>query len=199
MTPLARTIESILFVEPKGFTLKRLSSVTQTSAEEVTQAVTELASSYSQASSGIRLVQDGNTVMLTTAPESAATIQALVKEEMSGELTRPSLETLTIIAYRSPLPKSELELIRGINCSLIVRNLLIRGLIREEIQKLTGEPMYSVTADFLRLLGLSSTSELPEYDKLNKNVDLQTLLGEGEKEAEQDFFLAGKRQKKQAV
>lgn len=195
-TQLVQTIESLLLVEPKGFTLKRLAGLTQAPAGEVSQAVADLTQRYTDTHSGLRLVQDGNQVQLTTGPESTATIQAYVKDETSGELTRPSLETLTIIAYRGPIPKSELELIRGINCSLILRNLLIRGLVREETQEATGEPVYSVTVDFLRLLGLSSTQELPEFEKLNANVDLQTLLGEAEQE--KDFFLAGKRQSKSA-
>lgn len=193
-TQLAQTIESLLLVEPKGFTFKRLAGLTQASADEITQAVADLAQRFTDTQSGLRLVQDGNQVQLTTGPESAATIQTYVKDETSGELTRPSLETLTIIAYRGPIPKSELELIRGINCSMILRNLLIRGLIREEAQEATGESMYSVTVEFLRLLGVSTTKELPEFDQLNKNVDLQTLLGESEQE--KDFFLAGKRQSK---
>ncbi|MEK7539827.1 MAG: SMC-Scp complex subunit ScpB [Patescibacteria group bacterium] len=194
MNNLTQTIESLLLVEPKGFSLKRLAGLTQASADEVSEAVAALAQRYTEIQSGLRLVQDGNQVQLTTGPESAVTIQAYVKDETSGELTRPSLETLTIIAYRGPIPKSELELIRGINCSLILRNLLIRGLVREEAQKTTGESIYSVTVDFLRLLGLSSTAELPEFEKLNQNVDLQTLLGESEQE--KDFFLAGKHQSK---
>lgn len=191
---LVQTVESLLLVEPKGFTFKRLAGLTQASADEVTEALSALTQRYTDTQSGLRLVQDGNQVQLTTGPESAATIQAYVKDETSGELTRPSLETLTIIAYRGPIPKSELELIRGINCSLILRNLLIRGLVREEAQETTGEPMYSITVEFLRLLGVSAANELPEFEQLNANVDLQTLLGESDQE--KDFFLAGKRQPK---
>lgn len=192
MNNLTQTIESLLLIEPKGFTFKRLAGLTDASLDEVAHAVADLITRYTQTQGGLRLVQDGNQVQLTTAPETSAIIQNYIKDETSGELTRPSLETLTIIAYRGPIAKSELELIRGINCSLILRNLLIRGLVREETQEQTGEPIYAVTVELLRLLGLSSTAELPEYNQLNKNVDLQTLLGETEG-AEADFFLAGKR------
>lgn len=192
MNNLTQTIESLLLVEPRGFTFKRLASLTDASLDEVLHAVAELIARYAQIKGGLRLVEDGNQVQLTTAPETSSVIQKYIKDETSGELTRPSLETLTIIAYRGPIAKSELELIRGINCSLILRNLLIRGLVREETQEQTGEPVYAVTVELLRLLGLSSTVELPEYDQLNKNVDLQTLLGETEG-AEADFFLAQKR------
>lgn len=192
MNNLTPTIESLLLIEPKGFTYKRLASLTDSSPDEVMHAVAELTARYLEAKGGLRLVVDGTQVQLTTAPETSTIIQHYIKDETSGELTRPSLETLTIIAYRGPIAKSELELIRGINCSLILRNLLIRGLVREETQEQTGESIYAVTVDLLRLLGISSTAELPAYQTLNKNVDLQTLLGETEG-VEADFFLAGKR------
>lgn len=184
---LVQQIESLLLVEAKGFSYKKLAGLTDAAVDDVAHAVAELASRYADSQSGLRVVQDAQQVQLTTAPESSHIIQQYLKDETSGELTRPSLETLTIIAYRGPIHKSELELIRGINCSLILRNLLIRGLILEQTQEQTGEPIFSVTTEFLKLLGLSSTAELPEYDKLNTNVDLQTLLGETG-ETEPDFF-----------
>lgn len=190
MNTLTKTIESLLLVEPKGFTLKRLAALTGATKDDLAHAIAELTTRYTNPESGLRLVSDGNQLQLTSAPEASAVIQKYIKDETSGELTRPSLETLTIIAYRGPISKSELELIRGINCSLILRNLLIRGLVREETQEQTSEPMYAVTVDVLRLLGISATHELPEFAQLNKNVDLQTLLGETG-ETEKDFFLGG--------
>jgi len=59
-------------------------------------------------------------------------LKILLKDETTGELTKPSIETLTIIAYRGPIAKYELERIRGINCSLILRNLILRGLAEEK-------------------------------------------------------------------
>ena len=110
-----------------------------------------------------------------TAPTTTAVAQEFVKEEMTGELTKPSLETLTVIAYRGPVSKPELELIRGVNCSLILRNLLIRGLIEEISDKQRGR-RYQITMDFLKFLGVSSPSELPKYQELNAAEMLQQLL-----------------------
>ena len=80
---------------------------------------------------------------------------------MHGELSRPSLEALTILAYRGPLTRPELEQIRGVHSSLILRNLLLRGLIEEKEDARLGQPLYSVTLDFLRHIGLASVEELP--------------------------------------
>ena len=107
-----------------------------------------------------------------------------LKDEINGELSQPSLEALTIIAYRGPISKLELEKIRGVNCSLIIRNLLLRGLIEEKFNKTKNENYYTVTNDFIRFLGLNSLSDLPEYEKLNKLDALNQGLTETEKEIE---------------
>ncbi|MBT7553409.1 SMC-Scp complex subunit ScpB, partial [bacterium] len=94
----------------------------------------------------------------------------------TGELSKPSLETLTIVAYRQPIAKEELEQIRGVNCSVILRNLLIRGLVEARESKGDLVPMYSVTIDFLRHLGIDSVEQLPDFAKLNSNENLQALI-----------------------
>ena len=104
--------------------------------------------------------------------------QTYAKEEVSGELTKPSLETLTIVAYRGPVTKAELEQIRGVNCSLILRNLLIRGLIEGSFDKVKATTVYDVTHDFVRFLGLAEVEELPDYAKLHNHETLLALLND---------------------
>ena len=106
-------------------------------------------------------------------------------DELSGDLSKPSLETLTIIAYRQPVSKEELEQIRGVNCSMIIRNLLIRGLIEESTDKESLSINYSVTMDFLKYMGINSVDELSDYEKLNSDENLIKLLDGSENEAEQ--------------
>ncbi len=176
MDALHYTIESLLFVESKQLTLKRIAKVCGVSEQEAETAVRELQEEYDRRSGGITIVREGYHVQMMTAPSQAETVRAYVEDQQTGELTRPSLETLTIIAYRGPVAKSEIELIRGINCSLILRNLMIRGLIEEDGETDAGSPIYRVTLDFLRFLGVNKTSDLPEYAALNKNIHLQELL-----------------------
>ena len=94
------------------------------------------------------------------------------------ELTRPSLETLTIIAYRGPITKPEIEQIRGINCSLILRNLALRGLIEEADDAARLQPVYTVSVKFLRHLGIHAASELPQYEDLHGNERIGKMLEE---------------------
>lgn len=186
MNELSHKIESLLFLEPKPFSVRTLAKACGARAEDVTQAVQELQQWYAEQQSGVALVQEGDTVQLMTSPQNADFVRAYLEAEETGELTRPSLETLTIIAYRGPVSKTEIELIRGVNCSLILRNLLIRGLAEEDGETETGSPIYRVTLDFLRTLGVTRASELPHYQELNQNVHLAELLAGQQHDA--DFF-----------
>jgi segregation and condensation protein B len=113
---------------------------------------------------------------MSTAPDSSKMVKDFLKDEITGELTRPALETLTIVAYRGPISKPDLEQIRGVNCSLILRNLMIKGLVEVKSSDKSGEALYNITFDFMRYLGIKKTSELPDYEKLSKNEILEKVL-----------------------
>ena len=102
----------------------------------------------------------------------------MVKEEVYSELTQPQLEALTIIAYRGPITKLELETIRGVNCSLILRNLLVRGLIEEKDDAVKLQPVYSVSLEMLRHLGIHGVSELPDFENFHNNVQIDQMIQE---------------------
>jgi segregation and condensation protein B len=118
---------------------------------------------------------------MVSAPENAQLIQGFIKDETTGELSRPSMETLTIIAYRGPISKLDLDRIRGVNCSLIIRNLLLRGLIEAKPDKKKNETYYNVSFDFIRFLGINDVAELPDFERLSKDDAIDRMLA-GEKE-----------------
>ena len=136
----------------------------------------DLKQKYNRPESGVQLVQAGNELQMTTNPDVAEIIKKFLKDDITGELTPASLETLTVVAYRGPITKPELEQIRGVNCSLIIRNLLIRGLITFETNKNSGQNSYEVTIDFLKHLGLNNVKELPDYERLSKVENLEQYL-----------------------
>lgn len=173
---LSADIESLLFVSPKPLSVKKLAEMVEQPAQAVLAAIAELQSRYSGRDGGILLAQNGAEYQFLTAPAQAALVQAFLKDDATGELTRPSLETLTIIAYRGPVTKAEIEQIRGVNCSLILRNLLIRGLVVAEEDQKTLLPSYRVTMDFLRFLGVASLEQLPDYERLRADRALLELL-----------------------
>lgn len=167
--PLKSQLESLLFVSLKPLAVKELAAITKAKSGEVEKALAELAQEYEGAERGLTLIKNNGQYQLTTAAANAGLIAEFFKDETTGELSQPSLEALTIIAYRGPIAKLELEKIRGVNCSLIIRNLLLRGLIEEKFDKAKNENFYTVTHDFIRFLGLHDLAELPDYEKLHKS------------------------------
>lgn len=173
---LKSQLESILLVSSKPLSFKKLAELTEQDADSVKSELENLSREYSDNARGFSLVLNNNQAQLVSSPENSQLVKGYLHDEITGELTKPSLETLTIIAYRQPITKAEMEQIRGVNCSLILRNLLIRGLIEAEYNKERATTLYSVTIDFLKFLGLNSMTELPDFEKLNSDENLLKLL-----------------------
>lgn len=176
MSQVVAQVESILFITARPMTVKRLMETCDATKDEVIAAIDAVAAKYNQEGSGIRILRNGNDVQMATSPETAALVQSFLKDETTGELTKPSLETLTIVAYRGPIAKAELEQIRGVNCSLILRNLMMRGLVEATGEAGDPQAQYRVTMDFLRFLGVASVEELPEFDKLRSHENVAKVL-----------------------
>lgn len=164
-------LESILFVASKPLTIGKIAKSMETDEGEVEHAIGLLQEKYS-ALSGIHIARSGDTVQMITNPEYVSYVEKYTKSEILGELTKPQLETLTVVAYRGPVTRPELEEIRGVNCSVILRNLMIRGLIIETDQKDSVLPVYELSIDALRHMGISSAHELPDFETLHAHVNL---------------------------
>lgn len=176
MTTTKALVESILFVTNHALTVKKLADLTGRPVPDLQSALAELMEEYTKTHEGLQVQRIGQSYQMSTTSVTSAVVQKFLGEEEKKELTKPSLETLTIIAYRGPVSKAELELIRGVNCSLILRNLLIRGLIEEMPDPVAMVTRYQVTFDFLHYLGLRETRELPDFEKLNTNENLASIL-----------------------
>lgn len=174
---LAAKIESLLFTATAPLSVRQLAKFAGTKDEPVAAALAELEERYADDASGLAVIHRGAEIILATKSELGALVRSFLKEQVSGELTRPQLETLTIIAYRGPVTKAELELIRGVNCSLILRNLLMRGLIDERQDPAMHTEVYEPSFEFLRYSGVKSVKELPQYDELHQHPDIEAVLG----------------------
>ncbi|MDP2684138.1 MAG: SMC-Scp complex subunit ScpB, partial [bacterium] len=170
-------IESLLFISGKPVSINKLSEILKLDKKEVVQAADELMENYnSNEEKGIHIQKSATSYQMATSPKASYIIKDFVRAEQTGELTRPSLETLTIIAYRGPITKAELEQIRGVNCSLIIRNLLIKDLIEAKDDREKMATIYTITFEFLKYLGLDKVEDLPDYEKLNDDENLKKLL-----------------------
>ncbi|MFA7654063.1 MAG: SMC-Scp complex subunit ScpB [Candidatus Magasanikbacteria bacterium] len=177
MTTLSK-LETILFVASKPLNFKKLAKVLNAPSEEVSNALETLRARYNTAESGIIIIQNNDEWQLVSNPDNREVAESFLKAEVSGELTRPQLETLTVISYCGPITKPELETIRGVNCSLILRNLMMRGLVKELEDPANLLPTYETTMDYLRHLGINNLRELPDYDKLHNHANIVSVLSQ---------------------
>ena len=183
MSDLKSKIESLLFVANKPLTVKELSDFLELKNNEIEVVLEELINDYENNGRGYQLSSASGKYQLTSSAENAALVRKFLEDETSGELSRPSLETLTIIAYRGPITKIDLDRIRGVNCALILRNLLIRGLIEEKVDEQKNETYYNASLDFIRFLGVNRVSELPDYEQLHSEEAINKLIERAEAEA----------------
>ncbi len=169
-------IESLLLVSGRALSLSELAKILKSDKKLIKDSLNYLKNNYKENKRGFNIVENNNKFQLTSSAENSELIADFLKEDISGELTQASLEALTIIAYRQPITKEEIEKIRGVNCSLIIRNLLMRGLIEENFDKSKQVSNYNVSLDFIRYLGISNVEELPDYEKLSKQENLENYL-----------------------
>jgi segregation and condensation protein B len=169
-------LESVLFVASKPLSLKKIAKVLEVSEEEIVFVLSELRLKYTS-ESGIVILENNGDYQMVSNPENKEIAENFIKAEVSGELTRAQLETLTVISYCGPISKPELEQLRGVNCGLIIRNLMMRGLVKEASDSSELLPCYEVTMDYLRHLGINSLGELPDYEQLHKHEHIVGLLG----------------------
>lgn len=160
-------IESILLVQGEPISIERLAKLLKTKREIVAGAIQELQEFYQ--GRGVVTIEKNGEVQFGTNPENREWVEKFVKSEFTDELTRASLETLAIIAYKGPLTRAEVDYIRGVNSSFILRNLLMRGIVtRKENPKDARSYLYEVSFDFLKYFGLKSSEELPHFEEFHE-------------------------------
>jgi segregation and condensation protein B len=173
---LKSQIESLLFIAAKPLSLNDLNKILSKDKKEIEKALIELRDIYHKNESGLQIIEQGKKYQMVSSADNAKLVQKYLEDETSGELSQASLEALTIIAYRGPISKTELERIRGVNCSLILRNLLLRGLIEEKNSASGEDKIYSVSLDFIRFLGIENIKQVPDYERLNKDQTISDFL-----------------------
>lgn len=173
---LHRALEALLFLAGRPLTVRKIAELIGTDAASARSAIDAFRTTWNARGGGTIVAMTGEEVQLVTHPDASAIASTFVKEETRSELTRPQLEALTVIAYRGPITKAELEQIRGVHCGLILRNLLIRGLIEERRDAQKHEDAYTISMDFLRYLGLADTRSLPDFERLHGSEIITQFL-----------------------
>lgn len=169
-TELEKMIEAILFWKGEPITHKEIAKLCNITLEEVSPALTRLETLLQNR--GVVLVHNGNEVMLGTSPSASKMIEDLTREELSKELSKATLETLSIIIYMSPIKRSEIDYIRGVNSQFSIRHLEIRGLIEKETSdKDSRVYLYKPTFEALNYLGVTDITQIPGFAETKERLD----------------------------
>jgi len=165
---LEQSIEALLFYKAEPVSFESLLEILTCSAEECAEALVRLEQHLQ--GRGIQLVRDAHMVELVTAPEANDLITNLSYNDLKKNLSKAGLETLTIILYYSPVNRQDIDYIRGVNSSQILRNLLIRGLIQKREIGIKQTIVYEPTIDLYKYLGISHAQQLPNYDSIRAEI-----------------------------
>ncbi len=170
-------VEAVLFTAGDPLSLSDLTAICEADEPSIREALTALQVEYRTARHGLQFVEVAGGYQLTTRPEYAAWVSRLHRLIREVRLTRPALETLAIIAYRQPLTRAEIEVIRGVDCAGVLRTLLERRLAKIAGRKAAvGRPLlYGTTREFLQCFGLKDLSELPtlqEFQALGGHAEM---------------------------
>lgn len=166
---LESKIEGLLFYKGEDVQIKKLAELLKVSEGEIEEGLKKLEQSLS--GRGLVLVRKDDRVVLGISGELSSIIEGIRKEEITKELTKASLDTLSIILYKNEVSRSEIDYIRGVNSSFILRNLLVRGLIEKIIDpKDSRRALYRPTFDTLSYMGVTSVEQLPNYNEIKTQL-----------------------------
>ena len=171
-------IEALLFVSDKPIVLDQFKTVfPELKPAELIELIKQLQEEYVNRQAGMMIVDIAGGWQMLSNSQAAGYIREFYKTKSKEKLSRPSLESLAIIAYKQPVSRADLEIIRGVNCDGTVAHLLNKGLIeiigRKEVP---GRPfLYGTTKSFLEYFGLKTLEDLPKLENLPQLSQIETI------------------------
>lgn len=156
-------IEAILFATPEPVRPQDIAAAFGVGSEDVAEAIDSLRSSYASAEGGVEVRRVGDAFLIYTKAEHADAVGHFASRSRVGKLSRPALETLSIVAYRQPVTRGEISRVRGVNVDSVLQTLVERGLVAE-VGRDPGPgraPLFGTTSLFLEKIGLGSVADLP--------------------------------------
>ena len=178
MDELLGALEGILFVVgDEGINLNTLCTIMDINESDAKDLLLNLKKSYEENNRGLRISYLGDAFKLTTKAEHKEYYEKLVINPETNTLSQAALEVLAIVAYNQPITRSEIDELRGVSCTHIIRKLLAKGLLKEAGKSdMPGRPnLYKTTSEFLDYFGLATINDLPEVT-IEHDVDDDTEL-----------------------
>jgi len=168
-------LESLLFAWGELLSIIEMSKILEKPADSIILVLDEMISEFNDNEDrGLIIQKFGDSYQLTTKKANYEYIQNLLETTVSKSLSTAALETLSIIAYKQPVTKVDIERIRGVKCSQVVKGLIDKGLIKEvgRLDKPGRPVIFATTDEFLRHFGLSSIDELPSIGDIASTVEV---------------------------
>ena len=164
---IRRITEALLFVQNQPIQIKTIAKIINTSVKNMEKIIEEI--SVSLDDHGIKIQSGPSGIQLITIPEANEVIKTAYKLEAEKPLTRATLETLAIVAYKQPVTRAEIEKVRGVSCDGHLANLRRRGLIEVtgRAEKIGRPLLFSTTQNFLSYFGLENANQLPNFASLD--------------------------------
>jgi segregation and condensation protein B len=178
VTPLARTLEALLFLSNEPVPVADLAEAAECDADELAAALDELRETYAPGERGLVLRELAGGLTLATSPETEVAARRLLARPRTPPLTPAQSETLAIVAYLQPVSRPEITRIRGVSADSATATLLERGLIEEGGRSQFGAVLYRTTSLFLKLFGLASLEALPDPTQWDPTPDEEADLRE---------------------
>jgi segregation and condensation protein B len=178
VTPLARTLEALLFLSNEPVAADDLAEAAECDADELAAALDELRAAYAPGERGLVLRELAGGLTLATSPETEVAARRLLARPRTPPLTPAQSETLAIVAYLQPVSRPEITRIRGVSADSATATLLERGLIEEGGRSQFGAVLYRTTPLFLKLFGLASLEALPDPTQWDPTPDEEADLRE---------------------
>lgn len=165
---LKKIIETLLFITNLPLPASRLAQIAEISEEKAMTIIQEIKNDYDAKSMALHIMEVAGGFQMATRPEYAQWVRKLFHNKMTVRLSSAALETLSIIAYKQPITRAEIEVIRGVEVIGPLETLIERRLVTIVGRKDTvGRPLlYGTTDEFLRQFGLKSLEELPSIDSI---------------------------------
>ena len=162
---LESKIEGLLFYKGEDISVKKLAELLAVTESEIEEALKKLEQNLT--GRGLVLVRKEDRVVLGITGELSPLIESIRKEEITKELSKAALETLSIVLYKNGVSRSEVDYIRGVNSSFILRNLLVRGLVEKVVDsKDSRKILYRPTFETLSYMNVTSIEQLPNYEQV---------------------------------
>lgn len=171
MENLENVIESVLFVAGEPVLISDLCFKFDVKPKQIEKAVEKLGQKYDE-KSGIKLLCFNNKLQFASNPKYVDYVSSVLNPIRQRNLTKATLETIAIIAYKQPVTRLEIEEIRGVNCDYAINILLEHKLIEIVGRKdAVGKPaLFGTTDEFLKRFNISSVADLPDYNELLENI-----------------------------